>query len=217
MADAILNRFVAAGTAAERAAFTPDPPSPAVGPDHGYYWFETDTEALYAWNPEGSPANWVLVASAGGLGDVVGPASATDEAFARFSGTTGKLIQNSTGATLDDAGRAVFKSILIPLYDAGNSGTSKTLDWENGNEQLLTLTGNVTLDLDNPEDGGRYVIVLATGAGGFTVTWPGEVLWPAGTPPTITVGASAYDLVTLICIESASPRVYLASINQNYS
>ena len=39
----------------------------------------------------------------GGSGDVVGPASATDNALVRFDTTTGKLIQNSV-ATLTDAG-----------------------------------------------------------------------------------------------------------------
>lgn len=39
----------------------------------------------------------------GGSGDVVGPASATDNAIARFDQATGKLLQNSS-ATLDDSG-----------------------------------------------------------------------------------------------------------------
>lgn len=38
-----------------------------------------------------------------GSGDVVGPASSTDNAIARFNLTTGKLIQNS-GASVDDSG-----------------------------------------------------------------------------------------------------------------
>lgn len=38
-----------------------------------------------------------------GSGDVTGPASATDNAIARFDGTTGKIIQNSS-ATIDDSG-----------------------------------------------------------------------------------------------------------------
>lgn len=42
-----------------------------------------------------------LTATGGGTGDVVGPASATDNAVARFDTTTGKLIQNS-GVTIDD-------------------------------------------------------------------------------------------------------------------
>lgn len=42
-----------------------------------------------------------------GSGDVVGPASSTDNALARFDSTTGKLLQNSN-ATLSDAGAATF-------------------------------------------------------------------------------------------------------------
>jgi hypothetical protein len=41
--------------------------------------------------------------AANGGGDVVGPASATDNALARFDGTTGKLLQNST-VIVTDAG-----------------------------------------------------------------------------------------------------------------
>lgn len=44
-----------------------------------------------------------IAASGGGTGDVVGPASATDEAIARFDTTTGKLIQNSN-VTISDGG-----------------------------------------------------------------------------------------------------------------
>src|SRR5690348_8691018 len=39
-----------------------------------------------------------------GTGDVVGPASATDNAIARFDGITGKLIQNSAATIADTSG-----------------------------------------------------------------------------------------------------------------
>lgn len=42
-------------------------------------------------------------ASSGGSGDVVGPASSTDNAVARYDSTTGKLLQNST-VICDDSG-----------------------------------------------------------------------------------------------------------------
>lgn len=45
----------------------------------------------------------IAAAAASGPGDTVGPASATDNAIARFDSTTGKLLQNS-GATLSDTG-----------------------------------------------------------------------------------------------------------------
>ena len=43
-----------------------------------------------------------IVSGGGGSGDVVGPASATDNAIVRFDSTTGKLIQNS-GITINDS------------------------------------------------------------------------------------------------------------------
>jgi hypothetical protein len=62
MSDITLNRFVSRGTAAERAAFTPDPPTPASGPDPGYFWLETDTGSTYAW----TGSAWQLVGGGGG-------------------------------------------------------------------------------------------------------------------------------------------------------
>jgi hypothetical protein len=50
MADSALNYFVARGTAAERAAFTPAPPTPASGPDPLHIFYETDTGDLYGWD-----------------------------------------------------------------------------------------------------------------------------------------------------------------------
>lgn len=160
-------------------------------------------------------AGTTISAGGGGLGDVTGPASSTDNAFARFDGAGGKTIQNSTDATLDDAGRATVKALRIPLFDAGNSGSSKTIDWNDGNEQRVTLTDNVTFTLSNPGDGGRYVLILnQDGTGGRTVTWPAAVKWPSGSSPTITSGADKFDLVTLIYL--ATETIYLASINQSY-
>ena len=53
-----------------------------------------------------------------GVGDVDGPASATDNAAARFNGTTGKLIQNS-GLIVSDA---------VDLSGIGNIALSGTVD-----------------------------------------------------------------------------------------
>lgn len=72
----------------------------------------------------------VLLVGAGS-GDVVGPASSTDNAFARFDGVTGKLIQNSTNATLDDNGNASFASLTLTTDLAvaqGGTGASTAID-----------------------------------------------------------------------------------------
>ena len=60
-------------------------------------------------------------------GDVVGPASATDNAIARFDTTTGKLIQNSvvtigdTGATTGITTLSASTSVTTPIVQATNS------------------------------------------------------------------------------------------------
>ena len=52
---------------------------------------------------KGSYWNIIDHATAGGLGDVIGPASATDNTIARYDSTTGKLIQGSL-VSIDDSG-----------------------------------------------------------------------------------------------------------------
>lgn len=83
----------------------------------------------------------LLVDAAGsGVGDVVGPASSTDNAIARFDGTTGKLLQNST-VTIGDTG-----------------GISSTIA-SGGNTVALTLVQNDTVN--NP----RTVSLTSTSTG----------------------------------------------------
>jgi len=75
-------------------------------------------------------------------GDVVGPASATDNAIARFDTTTGKLIQNSV-VTISDAGQiAGATSILNTNYVDFDTTYATTLT-----EGQLGWNGNNTLGL----------------------------------------------------------------------
>ncbi len=80
----------------------------------------------------------LLASSAGASGDVVGPASATDNALARFDTTTGKLIQNSVGI-LSDAGAL---SGLTDITASGNvtlsGGTANGVAYLNGSKVLTT-------------------------------------------------------------------------------
>lgn len=64
-------------------------------------------------------------ATPAGGGDVAGPAASTDNAFARFDSTTGKLLQNSS-ATLSDTGGPTWGARTISKI-ANHAPTSKTL------------------------------------------------------------------------------------------
>lgn len=85
--------------------------------------------------------------SSGGSGDVVGPSSSTDNAVARFDGTTGKLIQNS-GVLIDDNGQV----IVTPA--SGLDGI------------IITSTGaSVGLEVSNNNISGAALFAQTTGNG----------------------------------------------------
>lgn len=104
--------------------------------------------------------------------------------------------------------------LWVPHNDAGNSGTSLAVDFDEGNVQTVTLTGNVTLSFSNTKSGAAYTLILKQDAtGSRTVTWPAAVKWPSGTAPTITVTANAVDIVTLVF----DGTDYYGGFNQDYS
>lgn len=95
---------MASGAPFQRDPTTSDLFDPKVG---GYYnigtvWPNEATKAIWMLGSitNGNTANWVGISDAAS-GDVVGPASSTDNALARFDGVTGKLIQNSVGVLSD--------------------------------------------------------------------------------------------------------------------
>jgi hypothetical protein len=84
----------------------------------------------------GSAPTWAAPAT---NGDVVGPASATDNAVARFDLTTGKLIQNST-VIIDDNGNTSLNAVEFDITPATLPTAQGTLYWDNAdNAQTLSL------------------------------------------------------------------------------
>ena len=83
-----------------------------------------------------------------GAGNVVGPASATDNAIARFDATTGKLIQNSI-VTIDDNGNANnVNAITFDTTPTNLPTTSGSLFWDDGNKTpSVILNSNTSLQL----------------------------------------------------------------------
>jgi hypothetical protein len=131
MSDSTLNRFLASGTTADRLAFTPTPPTPASGPDPGYTWWDTDLQALYAY--DFGTAAWVATGGgSGGGGAVVQVVKTLTGAVA--TGTTvipfdDTIPQNTEG---DE-----FMSLAVTPTDAANLlkidvvffGTSNATNW----------------------------------------------------------------------------------------
>jgi hypothetical protein len=93
-----------------------------------------------------------------GTGDVVGPASATDNAIVRFDGTTGKLVQNSAATIADTSG-----DITAGKYN-GNTVTTGTGTLTLGNGSI-TISGNSPINT-----GGGTGYINTVGGSGYINT-----------------------------------------------
>lgn len=95
---------------------------------------------------------WAAPGGGGGSGDVVGPASATDNAIARFNTATGKLIQNSV-ATVGDNGDIASTTnsganpVRVPLVNWVMLSANYTLGNVATEQKLFNTTANGTLTI----------------------------------------------------------------------
>ena len=108
----------------------------------------------------GTGVQWVNAAT--GTGDVVGPASSTDNAVVRFDGTTGKLIQNST-VTLSDTG-------VLTVPELSTTSITST-----GNNPIVIApdgTGDVHLNADSVRigDNNTDATLITRGTGDLLLT-----------------------------------------------
>lgn len=91
-------------------------------------------------------------------------------------------------------------------------GATIALDWDNSNVQSVTIQGNRTFTFANPEEGGRYIILVTQGTGGNkTLTWP-TIKWRGGTAPTLSTAANKVDIITLVYANGS----YYGDISKDY-
>jgi hypothetical protein len=120
----------------------------------------------------------------------------------------GGSILNQTGGAIHASGQYASTT-----YSVGSSGASPTINWNNGNVQTVTLTGNATFTFTNPLAGGRYLLLLTQDStGSRTVTWPASVKWSGGVAPTLTLTAGKSDLFSCAYIVST----YYCAAGLNY-
>ena len=127
------------------------------------------------------------------IANVVGPASATDNAIARFDGTTGKLIQNS-GVTITDAGvltttaNASINGVLVGI--GTGSGADNTAVGANAGDSMTTGDNNtffgksagtgVTTGVRNTFIGTDCGDVVTTGSNNTFVGWTAGIQTNSG-------------------------------------
>jgi hypothetical protein len=114
-----------------------------------------------------------------------------------------------SGATLTNP---TITNYTETTYTA-NSSTAITLALTNGTMQIITLTGICTVTMPTVEAGKSFLLLLKTGAGGYTVTWT-TVKWSGGTAPTLTSTASRMDIFSFF---SDGTNWYGVVAGQNYT
>jgi hypothetical protein len=143
----------------------------------------------------------VLASKAGALGNVVGPASATDTAIATFDGTTGKLIKDNSGVT-------IASNVITALGFSGphngtvgattpNTGAFTTLS-ASSTTTLTALTASTALALDASKN---VVSVTNTGSGNNVLATSPTITGltytdAAGAAPAFAVYGSAFTSAT---------------------
>jgi hypothetical protein len=152
----------------------------------------------------GTYPNFTITSTDSKAGDVVGPASATDNAIARFDTTTGKLIQNSV-VTVDDTGAvtgvttlAASTSVTTPIVQASNSGglalrnsagtTQISMGGGGGDNVSINVATNINganAQIDISPTGTGHVHIKPTGTGSLEIA-PTNV----GTINNMTIGAT---------------------------
>ncbi len=115
------------------------------------------------------------------------------QASPSFTGNVG------IGTTVPGSALQVSNTISFASeYSNGNSGTALTVNWNNGNRQKVTMSGNCTFTFTAPTSGVANVLLELdqNGTGGYTATWPSTVFWPGGSAPTLSTAANAIDIIT---------------------
>lgn len=116
---------------------------------------------------------------------------------------------------MDNKDITKYKTVTADsLYSNGNSGTSKTINWNNGQKQKITMTGNCTFTFTNPLGPCNLVLeVLQDVTGGRTIVWATSVRWSGGAIPNLTNTANRTDLVSFFF----DGTYYLGSIIKNFN
>lgn len=109
------------------------------------------------------------------------------------------------------------KAILVTENRPATS-TSMTIDWKNGNSQLIKKgTAGITLTFTNWTEGANLRLNVCNpdaGTGG-TLTWPNGtvLLWPAGTAPTQTTTAGHCDVYSFEGTNATgTPKVFGSNV-----
>lgn len=145
-----------------------------------------------------------------GDGNVSAGVNFTDNVLVKGIGGT-KHVEETT-ITIDDSNNlttanSVFVSGDVVVdgqaysveHDGGTVTGATAVDWDNGNVQHFTLSGNTTFTESNAKAGATYILIVEQdGTGGHSVTWPAGFTFPGGATPDASTGAGEVNVVATV-------------------
>jgi len=178
-----LNRIVTGNAADPTVTATAGIPGDLYIRTTGQHYIKSDSGTTINWSP-------VFTGVPAGGGDVVGPAIATDNAFALYDGTTGKLIKNSTVTTTTITGMQTdITTLQTDLTTAETNITNLQTDMTTAQGDITTIQGDITTLQGsaitvptclagefNTSDGTNFVCATPAGGGAGDVVGPADSL-----------------------------------------
>jgi hypothetical protein len=97
--------------------------------------------------------------------------------------------------------------------NAITAGTAATINLSSGTVVTFTISGgNATITMPTLATGKSFILILTQDSSARTVNWS-TVVWPSGTPPTVSTGSGKKDIFSFF---SDGTNWYGATIGQNY-
>ena len=98
------------------------------------------------------------------------------------------------------------------------TSTSMTVDWRNGNQQLVRIgTSATTISFTGYVAGQKLIITLCNPAStAGALSWGTSILWSGGTAPTQTTTANKCDIWSFIATQATSSLMILGAQTPNF-
>jgi hypothetical protein len=88
-------------------------------------------------------------------------------------------------------------AIVTTEKNVADAGTI-TIDWNQGNQQLIRLAASRTVNFSNVKVGQTLRLVVCRTAGSYTATWGSTIRWGGGAAPTQTTTSNKCDVFSFI-------------------
>jgi hypothetical protein len=182
----------------------PEDPAPEANTDSSWEWLKLRAPEANGFSHDDVERE-LTVAGGAGSGDVVGPASATDNALVRYDGTTGKLIQNGQVTQSDTGDLSAINSMTMDTTPTGSLAAQGQMMWNADEETLDIQLNGFALHV------GEHVVYHVQNSTGSTIAKgvpvmfagttgnSGKLLiqpWNGTSPATLFMGLTAESLTT---------------------